>query len=428
MRLIVRVRCKRYISGIAARPVPAVLWENEDMYDAPLPPSHMTARPSFVNTILTALLVLAARPDNLRAQAVAAVDTVVSIAKPRMPLPTEAASAKETRFSFIAYGDTRGRRDGTAEQYEHSLVVESMLRSIKNLEGGPDPVRFVLQSGDAVVNGRDPKQWNVSFIGLINRLTTVGGVPYFLAPGNHDVTSSAELSAPGRLVGLQNYLRAVGQLIPADGATRRLDGYPTYAFGYGNTFVIAFDSNIAEDSTQLMWVRRQLEGLDRKRFTHVVAFFHHPAFSSGPHGGTTIERPTVAVREHYMPLFRKHNVQMLFTGHEHFFEHWVERYIDASGQPRKIDQIVSGGGGAPLYTYQGEPDLRAYVRAAGADSVRLSHLVRPGVSAGENAYHYIVVHVDGPRVSMEVIGVDWGANFAPYRSNRSVLGDTIIRR
>ncbi len=362
------------------------------------------------------------------APAVGATDTVLSIAKPRNPLPTEAASKQVTRFSFIAYGDTRGRRDGVSEQYEHSMVVESMLRTIKGMESGPEPIRFVLQSGDAVVNGRDPKQWNVSFISLINRLTTIGGVPYYLAPGNHDVTSAAELNAPGRLVGLQNYLRAVGQLIPADGATRRLAGYPTYAIGYGNTFVIAFDSNIAEDSTQLAWVRGQLEGLDRTRFTHVVAFFHHPAYSSGPHGGTTIERPTLAVRANYMPLFRKYNVQMLFTGHEHFFEHFVERYRDAAGQPRRIDQIVSGGGGAPLYTYQGEPDLRAYQQAAGADSSRVTHLVRPGSKAGDNAYHYTVVHVDGARVWVEVIGVDWGAGYAPYQSNRSVLGDTAVKR
>ena len=379
----------------------------------------------------SAVLALSATAKTLPAQgaqSAGAADTVLSIAKPRNPLPAEAASASVTRFSFIAYGDTRGRRDGVNEQYEHSLVVESMLRTIKSMENGPEPIRFVLQSGDAVVNGRDPKQWNVSFISLINRLTTIGGVPYYLAPGNHDVTSAAELNAPGRLVGLQNYLRAVGQLIPADGATRRLAGYPTYAFGYGNTFVIAFDSNIAEDSTQLAWVRGQLEGLDRTRFTHVVAFFHHPAYSSGPHGGTTIERPTLAVRANYMPLFRRHNVEMLFTGHEHFFEHFVERYRDATGQPRRIDQIVSGGGGAPLYTYQGEPDLRAYTQASGADSARVTHLVRPGVRAGDNAYHYTVVHVDGARVWVEVIGVDWGAGYAPYQSNRSTLGDSVVRR
>ena len=89
-----------------------------------------------------------------------------------------------------------------------------------------------------------------------------------------------------------------------------------------------------------------------------------------------------------------------------------------------MDQIVSGGGGAPLYPYQGEPDLRAYRLASGADSARLQHLVRPGMEPGDNAYHYLVVHVDGPRMWVEVIGVDWGRGYAPYRSNRATLADS----
>ncbi len=370
------------------------------------------------------LLASVAEAQTAATPAAAPRDTVVAIAKPTRPLPPEAQSANVTRFSFIAYGDTRGRRDGTAEQYEHGLVVDEMLRAITRMDRGPDPIKFVLQSGDAVVNGRDAKQWNVSFVSLINRITTAGGVPYFLAPGNHDVTSAAELANPGRAEGLNNYLRAMEKLIPPDGATRRLRGYPTYAFGYGNTFVIAFDSNIAEDSTQFAWVQQQLEGLDRKRYVNVIVFSHHPAFSSGPHGGSIVERPTAAVRAKYMPLFRKHKVRLLLTGHEHLFEHWVERYRDATGAPQRMDHIVSGGGGAPLYTYQGEPDTRAYIRDAGADSTRLTHLVKPGMSAGDNPYHFLIVHVDGTRMWFDVIGVDWGRDFAPYKSTRVVLSDS----
>jgi hypothetical protein len=371
---------------------------------------------------LVLALPLAAQPP--AAQPSAQQPAVQTIRPPRNPIPPEAQSARVTRFSFIAYGDTRGRRDGIDTQYEHSLVVESMLATIARMANGPEPVKFVVQSGDAVVNGRDAKQWNVSFIGLINRITTEAGVPYFLAPGNHDVTSAAELGAPGRQEGLANYLAAMRDLIPPDGATRRLAGYPTYAFGYGNTFVIAFDSNIAEDSTQLAWVTAQLAGLDRARYRNVVAFFHHPAFSSGPHGGATVEGPTAALRARWMPLFRQHGVKLLLTGHEHLFEHWVERWVDARGVPHRMDQIVSGGGGAPLYAYTGEPDLRAYVRADSASRLRVEHLVRPGVEPGENPYHYLVVHVDGERIWVDVVGVEFGRGYAPYRSARAVLADS----
>ena len=42
---------------------------------------------------------------------------VVAIQPPATPLPAEADSASVTKFSFIAYGDTRGRRDGSDIQY-----------------------------------------------------------------------------------------------------------------------------------------------------------------------------------------------------------------------------------------------------------------------------------------------------------------------
>ncbi len=354
-----------------------------------------------------------------------AYETVEAIKAPRHPLPPEADSAGVKRFSFLVYGDTRGRRDGKAEQYEHSLVIDSMLATVKELADTSFPVRFVLQTGDAVVKGTDPRQWNISFVHLINRLTTEAGIPYFLAPGNHDLPSATALNAPNRQVGLVNYLAAVNQLIPADHTLRRLTGYPTYAFGYGNTFIFALDSTNAGDETQFNWLREQVAGLDRERYRHVMAFFHHPAFSSGPHGGPKVEAPTAEIRQRYMPFFREHRFEVLFTGHEHFFEHWVEHY-EADGKTHRLDQIVTGGGGAPLYAFQGEPDLRDYLKTYAASKVRLDHPVKPGPKPGDNPYHYIVVRVDGARVSLRVVGVDWGRDFRPYSSPGTVLGaDTV---
>lgn len=351
------------------------------------------------------------------------MERVRAIRAPARPLPPEADSAGTSRFSFIVYGDTRGRRDGLELQHEHSLVVDAQIAAIKRLEASPFPVRFVLQTGDAVVNGRDARQWNTSFVELINRLTSEGGVPYFLAPGNHDVTSAAALDDAGRQLGLRHYLQAVGQLIPPDGASRRLAGYPTYAFGYGNTFVIALDSNIAGDEPQLAWTRAQLEGLDRSRYVNVVAYFHHPPFSSGPHGGPRIERPTAELRALYLPLFRRHRIALTFSGHEHLFEHWAERYEDADGRRRRIDHVVTGGGGAPIYAYVGRPDLGEYLKAGAAEKVALEQLARPGINPGDNPYHFVIVQVDRDELRLEVTGVDWGRSFQPYRSGKALLKD-----
>src|SRR4051812_42846778 len=265
------------------------------------------------------------------------MEKVEAIKPPKDPLPVEEDSIHVNQFSFIVYGDTRGRRDGKEVQYEHSLIVGSMLANIKKLSVTPYPVRFVLQTGDAVVNGRDPKQWNKSFVTLINRITTEGRIPYFLAPGNHDVTAAQDIANAQRNEGLTNYLQAVAQLIPPEGAHRRLDGFPCYAFGYGNSFFIALDSNLASNKTQFAWVTNQIQSLDRARYTNLFVFFHHPPYSSGPPGGANLEAATAWVRTNYMPVFRKYHATALFAGHEHFFEHWVERYQDAATNKFRID-------------------------------------------------------------------------------------------
>lgn len=347
---------------------------------------------------------------------------VAPISPPATPLPTESQTTGIGRFSFIVYGDTRSSRDGKDLQYEHSVVVDSMLIAIKRLASSPSPIRFVLQSGDAVANGAVAGQWNVSFTPVVNRLTTEGNVSYFLIPGNHDVSGAETVNVPGRQSGLRNYLAAMAKIIPPDGSPRRLSGYPTYAFGYGNTFVIGLDADIAGDETQYQWVAGQLAGLDRSRFPNVIVFCHQAPFSSGPHGGPNVEAATVSLRTRYMPLFQANHVRAVFSGHEHLFEHWVERYTDG-GQAHRMDLIVSGGGGAPIYTYTGEPDLKAFLQANQASHVTLEHLVKPSVDPGQNPYHYLIVHVDGPRMDIEVIGVDWGAHFEPYRTNKVTLQD-----
>jgi len=35
----------------------------------------------------------------------------------------------------------------------------------------------------------------------------------------------------------------------------------------------------------------------------------------------------------------------------------------------------------------------------------------------------VIVHVDGTRISVEVVAVDWGRGFAPYRSPNASLTD-----
>ena len=122
---------------------------------------------------------------------------VKPIDPPATPLASEAASAAVTRFSFLAYGDTRSDGnpnvpgDGDIVHPEHTRVMDGMLAKVRQLEATPFPVRFVLQSGDAVLRGQNAAMWNVSFTPIIERLTRDANLPYFFSVGNHDVTRIA---------------------------------------------------------------------------------------------------------------------------------------------------------------------------------------------------------------------------------------------
>src|SRR5262249_58343276 len=83
------------------------------------------------------------------------------IAPPDRPLPSERETAGVTRFSFIVYGDTRSDsasapgvvpEDGQVLQREHAKVVSAMLRTTSVLASTNAPIKFVVLSGDAVLD------------------------------------------------------------------------------------------------------------------------------------------------------------------------------------------------------------------------------------------------------------------------------------
>jgi hypothetical protein len=75
-----------------------------------------------------------------------------------------------------------------------------------------------------------------------------------------------------------------------------------------------------------------------------------------------------------------------------------------------MDHLVSGGGGAPTYTYRGEPDLEPYLSAHTSQNVRIEHRLKPGPLVEDNPHHFLIVRVDGDRLSLEVVG----SGLVPY--------------
>ena len=63
---------------------------------------------------------------------------------------------------------------------------------------------------------------------------------------------------------------------------------------------------------QIQWLQKELPASDSD---WKIAFFHHPLYSSGEKHGADLE-----LRKQLEPLFLEHGVDLVLTGHEHFYE------------------------------------------------------------------------------------------------------------
>jgi predicted phosphodiesterase len=150
------------------------------------------------------------------------------------------------------------------------------------------PFEFTLMLGDNLYGGETPADFADKFERPYKPLLDAG-VKFYSALGNHD-DPNQRFYKPFNMNGERFY-----SFKPPDGSVR----------------FFALDSNYM-DKAQLEWLEKELaaSGSDWK-----ICFFHHPLYSSGDtHGSDT------KLRDMLEPLFLKHGVDLVLTGHEHFYE------------------------------------------------------------------------------------------------------------
>lgn len=124
-----------------------------------------------------------------------------------------------------------------------------------------------------------------------------------------------------------------------DRAGPRGKGWYSYAHEGWHVVVLNSDVDLDRDSEQYRWL---VDDLRRNRTRCTLAYFHHPRWSSGRHGGR--ERVVDAWRAMYDA-----GVDVVLSGHDHHYERFAP--MDGVGRldPRGIRQFVVGTGGAPSY-------------------------------------------------------------------------------
>lgn len=115
-----------------------------------------------------------------------------------------------------------------------------------------------------------------------------------------------------------------------------------YDFARGNVHFFALDSDPHEpdgmtaSSVQGLWLQRAMATATEP---YKVVYFHHPSYSSGPHGGTADMR---------WP-FKEWGANLILNGHDHDYER-----LNVDG----LDYIVNGLGGESQYAEQ-TPDTHS---------------------------------------------------------------------
>jgi 3',5'-cyclic AMP phosphodiesterase CpdA len=252
-----------------------------------------------------------------------------------------APTGEASRFAFAVIGDSgRGRKN--------QLAVAALLERLK-----PD---LILHTGDVVYPSGEDRHYDRRFFVPYRRL--LKEVPIFPVLGNHDLEKD-------------NGAAYLNNFHPPRNDPRNTGRY--YSFDWGNAHFIALDSELyyEDDSSspeeQKAWLERDLS---KTRQPWKMVYLHRPMYSSSKHGSDE------KIRKDLEPILVRHEVDMVFSGHDHAYERTVTI--------RGVTYIVSGGGGKGLYP-AGRSEWTAF---------------------SKSTHHAVLVRIDGDRLSLEAVEPD----------------------
>ncbi len=114
-----------------------------------------------------------------------------------------------------------------------------------------------------------------------------------------------------------------------------------YSYDIGDWHLIALNSNCAEvggcgsGSAQEVWLRSDLAAHPNKC---TLAYWHHPRFSSGPHGND-------ATYDAFWRALDDYDADVVLNGHDHIYERFHRQSPDAVSTTDGIREFVVGTGG-----------------------------------------------------------------------------------
>ena len=241
---------------------------------------------------LLTLFVVAATPSSrvdARDQAVLASAPQAPASTPGSTLPNQKDSVK-----FLVIGDT-----GTGDRYQYDVAAKiAEARTRFSFE-------FAIMLGDNLYGGEKPIDYVNKFEKPYKPFLD-DGVKFYASLGNHDDPS-------------QRFYQKFN-----------MDGKRYYTFRKKDVEFFVLDSTYMAP-LQINWLRDELK---RSNAKWKIPYFHHPIYSSGARHGSEVD-----LQKLVEPLFVENGVDVVFAGHEHFYERL---------KPQKGIVYITQGGSAKL--------------------------------------------------------------------------------
>jgi 3',5'-cyclic AMP phosphodiesterase CpdA len=225
---------------------------------------------------------------------------------PDAVLEPHAWSETATSLTFAVVGDT-----GTGGRNQMA-VARQMADTYTRT-----PFGLVVHVGDISYYGSVADRWEQVFVEPYGPLLDAG-VTFEMAVGNHELEEESSTAADAEIAAEIERIGSEGR-------------YYSVRHGPVDFFVIdsstpLITGNAAAD--QVAWLDAALGSSDAP---WKIAVVHHPPYASGPKRGSNLE-----VRAALEPLFIAHGVDLVLTGHDHFYER--------SHPQDGIVYVVSGAG------------------------------------------------------------------------------------
>jgi predicted phosphodiesterase len=270
---------------------------------------------------------------------------------------------KQGSIRFAVIGDS-----GRGDDAQHDVARQMVAWRSKF------PFDFVVMLGDNIYPPHSPDDYVRKFEEPYRALLAAG-VTFYAAIGNHDQPS--ELDYPKFNMGGKRYYTFRRN-------ERRVEGLA----GAGVRFFVLDSRSL--DPGQLAWLQ---DALAKSETQWKICYFHHPLYTSGRYVASAR-----ALRTVLEPLLLAGDVDVVLTGHEHFYERL---------QPQHgIAYFISGGAGS----------LRK-------GDIRPSPLMGRGF---DTDYHFMMMEVSGDTLYFQAISRTGETVDAGEVTRRSGKGDATV--